>query len=174
MRGVPREAALPSAAQGKYCPKICLLPACRWLGTASCPSGMAKGHPRSPLKLLMSHPCARPVLQAVLGWASCPASSLGVGPEGSPCMRTRWAGGGACPHSCPLLQVEKELAFASQKLFGKPTPVPDVEDCGKHLGRSLWWLGVWVLWRPLHQCLQVLGDVPCAPPPRSHGTAVWE
>ncbi|KFZ63931.1 A/G-specific adenine DNA glycosylase, partial [Podiceps cristatus] len=26
--------------------------------------------------------------------------------------------------------VEKELAFASQKLFGKPAPVPDVEDCG--------------------------------------------
>ena len=28
------------------------------------------------------------------------------------------------------LQVEKELAFTSQQLFGKPTPVPDVEDCG--------------------------------------------
>ncbi|XP_063199554.1 adenine DNA glycosylase isoform X3 [Chroicocephalus ridibundus] len=38
---------------------------------------------------------------------------------------------------CPVKQhcrawrrVEKELAFASQKLFGKPTAVPDVEDCG--------------------------------------------
>ncbi|XP_067997704.1 adenine DNA glycosylase isoform X2 [Melanerpes formicivorus] len=27
-------------------------------------------------------------------------------------------------------RVEKELALASQKLLGKPTPVPDVEDCG--------------------------------------------
>ncbi|XP_009988541.1 PREDICTED: A/G-specific adenine DNA glycosylase, partial [Tauraco erythrolophus] len=38
---------------------------------------------------------------------------------------------------CPVKQhcharhrVEKELAFASQKLFEKPAPVPDVEDCG--------------------------------------------
>uniref|UniRef100_A0A8B9F2Z4 Adenine DNA glycosylase n=1 Tax=Amazona collaria TaxID=241587 RepID=A0A8B9F2Z4_9PSIT len=30
----------------------------------------------------------------------------------------------------PSLQVEKELASASQKLLGKATPVPDVEDCG--------------------------------------------
>lgn len=37
----------------------------------------------------------------------------------------------------PSLQVEKELAPASQKLLGKATPVPDVEDCGKHLGRPL-------------------------------------
>ncbi|KFQ81377.1 A/G-specific adenine DNA glycosylase, partial [Phaethon lepturus] len=38
---------------------------------------------------------------------------------------------------CPVKQhcrawrrVEKELAFSAQKLFGKLTPVPDVEDCG--------------------------------------------
>ncbi|KAL2301828.1 hypothetical protein Nmel_011227 [Mimus melanotis] len=38
---------------------------------------------------------------------------------------------------CPVKQhcqawrrVEKELVFTSQKLFGKPPPVPDVEDCG--------------------------------------------
>ncbi|XP_010017925.1 PREDICTED: A/G-specific adenine DNA glycosylase, partial [Nestor notabilis] len=41
---------------------------------------------------------------------------------------------GECPvkqHCQAQLRVEKELAFASQKLFGKATPVPDVEDCGK-------------------------------------------
>ncbi|KAM6397170.1 adenine DNA glycosylase isoform 1-T1 [Pluvialis apricaria] len=40
---------------------------------------------------------------------------------------------GECPvkqHCRARRRVEKELAFASQKLFGKPTPVPDVEDCG--------------------------------------------
>ncbi|XP_054689279.1 adenine DNA glycosylase isoform X1 [Grus americana] len=40
---------------------------------------------------------------------------------------------GECPvkqHCQARHRVEKELAFASQKLFGKPTPVPDVEDCG--------------------------------------------
>ncbi|XP_014794497.1 PREDICTED: A/G-specific adenine DNA glycosylase [Calidris pugnax] len=40
---------------------------------------------------------------------------------------------GECPvkqHCRARHRVEKELAFASQKLFGKPTPVPDVEDCG--------------------------------------------
>lgn len=47
----------------------------------------------------------------------------------------------------PLLspQVEKELALASQKLLGKLPPVPDVEDCGKHRGRSWRWLRVWAL-----------------------------
>lgn len=45
-----------------------------------------------------------------------------------------------------LLQVEKELAFASQKLFGKPAPVPDVEDCGRCLERSLLCLQVWAPW----------------------------
>ncbi|XP_009580678.1 PREDICTED: A/G-specific adenine DNA glycosylase, partial [Fulmarus glacialis] len=40
---------------------------------------------------------------------------------------------GECPvkqHCRARRRVEKELAFASQKLFGKPTLVPDVEDCG--------------------------------------------
>ncbi|KAM9621493.1 adenine DNA glycosylase isoform 3-T3 [Morphnus guianensis] len=40
---------------------------------------------------------------------------------------------GECPvkqHCRARSRVEKELAFASQKLFGKPAPVPDVEDCG--------------------------------------------
>ncbi|KAM6262454.1 adenine DNA glycosylase [Porphyrio hochstetteri] len=40
---------------------------------------------------------------------------------------------GECPvkqHCQARRRVEKELSFASQKLFGKPTPVPDVEDCG--------------------------------------------
>ncbi|KAK2543365.1 Mutyh [Columba livia] len=40
---------------------------------------------------------------------------------------------GECPvrqHCRARRRVEKELAFASQKLFGKPAPVPDVEDCG--------------------------------------------
>ncbi|XP_071420955.1 adenine DNA glycosylase isoform X3 [Pithys albifrons albifrons] len=40
---------------------------------------------------------------------------------------------GECPvkqHCRARQRVEKELAFASQKLFGKPVPVPDVEDCG--------------------------------------------
>ncbi|KAM6124112.1 adenine DNA glycosylase [Pterocles gutturalis] len=40
---------------------------------------------------------------------------------------------GECPakrHCRARRRVEKELALASQKLFGKPTPVPDVEDCG--------------------------------------------
>ncbi|KFP86001.1 A/G-specific adenine DNA glycosylase, partial [Apaloderma vittatum] len=37
---------------------------------------------------------------------------------------------GAYCHSCFSLQVEKELAFTSQKLFGKSVPEPDVEDCG--------------------------------------------
>ncbi|KFP15997.1 A/G-specific adenine DNA glycosylase, partial [Egretta garzetta] len=40
---------------------------------------------------------------------------------------------GECPvkqHCRAWRRVEKELAFASQKLFGKLTPVPDVEDCG--------------------------------------------
>ncbi|XP_061860350.1 adenine DNA glycosylase [Colius striatus] len=40
---------------------------------------------------------------------------------------------GECPvkqHCRAWQRVEKELAFASQKLFGKPTSVPDVEDCG--------------------------------------------
>ncbi|XP_068262146.1 adenine DNA glycosylase isoform X2 [Nyctibius grandis] len=39
---------------------------------------------------------------------------------------------GECPvkqHCRARRRVDKELAFASQKLFGKPTPVPDVEDC---------------------------------------------
>ncbi|KAM7046935.1 adenine DNA glycosylase isoform 4-T6 [Acridotheres tristis] len=39
---------------------------------------------------------------------------------------------GECPvkqHCQAWRRVEKELAFASQKLFGKPPPVPDVEDC---------------------------------------------
>lgn len=47
---------------------------------------------------------------------------------------------GECPvkqHCKAWRRVEKELAFASQKLFGKAPPVPDVEDCGKHVGRSL-------------------------------------
>ncbi|XP_016155867.1 PREDICTED: adenine DNA glycosylase isoform X2 [Ficedula albicollis] len=38
-----------------------------------------------------------------------------------------------CPvkqHCQAWLRVDKELAFTSQKLFGKPPPVPDVEDCG--------------------------------------------
>lgn len=72
------------------------LPAGGW-GLPAVPVGWQKVTPGpqlpQKLQLLMSHPCARPVLQAVLGWASCPASSLGVGPKGSPCMRTRWAGG---------------------------------------------------------------------------------
>nr|XP_054494289.1 adenine DNA glycosylase [Agelaius phoeniceus] len=40
---------------------------------------------------------------------------------------------GECPvkqHCQAWRRVEKELAFASQKLFGKAPPVPDVEDCG--------------------------------------------
>ncbi|XP_055580428.1 adenine DNA glycosylase isoform X1 [Falco cherrug] len=40
---------------------------------------------------------------------------------------------GECPvkqHCRARRRVEKELVFASQQLFGKPTPVPDVEDCG--------------------------------------------
>ncbi|XP_033919952.1 adenine DNA glycosylase isoform X2 [Melopsittacus undulatus] len=40
---------------------------------------------------------------------------------------------GECPvrqHCRAWLKVEKELASASQKLLGKATPVPDVEDCG--------------------------------------------
>ncbi|KFQ33752.1 A/G-specific adenine DNA glycosylase, partial [Mesitornis unicolor] len=40
---------------------------------------------------------------------------------------------GECPvkqHCRARRRVEKELAFASQKLLGKPTLVPDVEDCG--------------------------------------------
>ncbi|XP_075280728.1 adenine DNA glycosylase isoform X1 [Opisthocomus hoazin] len=40
---------------------------------------------------------------------------------------------GECPvkqHCQARRRVEKELASASQKLFGKPAPVPDVEDCG--------------------------------------------
>uniref|UniRef100_A0A8C3PR08 Adenine DNA glycosylase n=1 Tax=Calidris pygmaea TaxID=425635 RepID=A0A8C3PR08_9CHAR len=40
---------------------------------------------------------------------------------------------GECPvkqHCRARCRVEKELAFASQKLFGNPPPVPDVEDCG--------------------------------------------
>ncbi|XP_064003753.1 adenine DNA glycosylase isoform X2 [Pogoniulus pusillus] len=40
---------------------------------------------------------------------------------------------GECPvkKQCRAWQrVEKELALATQKLLGKPTPVPDVEDCG--------------------------------------------
>ncbi|KAM6065507.1 adenine DNA glycosylase isoform 2-T2 [Chlamydotis macqueenii] len=40
---------------------------------------------------------------------------------------------GECPvkqHCQAWRRVEKELAFTSQKLFGKPAPVPDVEDCG--------------------------------------------
>ncbi|XP_065529561.1 adenine DNA glycosylase isoform X2 [Lathamus discolor] len=40
---------------------------------------------------------------------------------------------GECPvkqHCRARLRVEKELASASQKLLGKATPVPDVEDCG--------------------------------------------
>uniref|UniRef100_A0A8D0ELC3 Adenine DNA glycosylase n=1 Tax=Strix occidentalis caurina TaxID=311401 RepID=A0A8D0ELC3_STROC len=44
---------------------------------------------------------------------------------------------GECPvkqHCRARRRVEKELAFASQKLFGKPDPVPDVEDCGKCVG----------------------------------------
>ncbi|XP_027603057.2 adenine DNA glycosylase isoform X2 [Pipra filicauda] len=39
---------------------------------------------------------------------------------------------GECPvkqHCRARCRVEKELAFASQKLFGKPAPVPDVENC---------------------------------------------
>ncbi|KAM7107955.1 adenine DNA glycosylase isoform 2-T3 [Ciconia maguari] len=46
---------------------------------------------------------------------------------------------GECPvkqHCRARRRVEKELAFASQKLFGKPAPVPDVEDCGLLAG--LW------------------------------------
>ncbi|KAJ7410060.1 mutY DNA glycosylase [Willisornis vidua] len=46
---------------------------------------------------------------------------------------------GECPvkqHCRARQRVEKELAFASQKLFGKPVPVPDVEDCGLLAG--LW------------------------------------
>ncbi|XP_075364775.1 adenine DNA glycosylase isoform X2 [Mycteria americana] len=46
---------------------------------------------------------------------------------------------GECPvkqHCRARRRVEKELAFASQKLFGKPVPVPDVEDCGLLAG--LW------------------------------------
>ncbi|KAK4819244.1 hypothetical protein QYF61_000455 [Mycteria americana] len=83
---------------------------------------------------------------------------------------------GECPvkqHCRARRRVEKELAFASQKLFGKPVPVPDVEDCGKRLGRSLLWLRVWAPWQLLHRCLQVLGAVPCAPQPQSPGTAAW-
>ncbi|KFQ54243.1 A/G-specific adenine DNA glycosylase, partial [Nestor notabilis] len=48
---------------------------------------------------------------------------------------------GECPvkqHCQAQLRVEKELAFASQKLFGKATPVPDVEDCGKCVACSSW------------------------------------
>ncbi|XP_064311283.1 adenine DNA glycosylase isoform X1 [Phalacrocorax carbo] len=40
---------------------------------------------------------------------------------------------GECPlkqHCQAQRRVEKELAFASQKLFGKRAPVSDVEDCG--------------------------------------------
>ncbi|XP_051480693.1 adenine DNA glycosylase isoform X1 [Apus apus] len=40
---------------------------------------------------------------------------------------------GECPvkqHCQARHRVEKELAFASQKLFSKPAPMPDVEDCG--------------------------------------------
>ncbi|XP_010133478.1 PREDICTED: A/G-specific adenine DNA glycosylase, partial [Buceros rhinoceros silvestris] len=40
---------------------------------------------------------------------------------------------GECPvkqHCRAWRRVEKELALASQKLFGKATSVPDVEDCG--------------------------------------------
>ncbi|XP_057281848.1 adenine DNA glycosylase [Pezoporus wallicus] len=40
---------------------------------------------------------------------------------------------GECPvkqHCRARLRVEKELASASQKLLGKATPLPDVEDCG--------------------------------------------
>ncbi|KAM6262869.1 adenine DNA glycosylase isoform 1-T1 [Spheniscus humboldti] len=40
---------------------------------------------------------------------------------------------GECPvkqHCRARRRVEKELVFTSQKLFGKPAPVPDVEDCG--------------------------------------------
>uniref|UniRef100_A0A8D2P6D0 Adenine DNA glycosylase n=1 Tax=Zosterops lateralis melanops TaxID=1220523 RepID=A0A8D2P6D0_ZOSLA len=40
---------------------------------------------------------------------------------------------GECPakqHCQAWRRVERELAFASQKLFGKKNPVPDVEDCG--------------------------------------------
>ncbi|XP_050756711.1 LOW QUALITY PROTEIN: adenine DNA glycosylase [Gymnogyps californianus] len=40
---------------------------------------------------------------------------------------------GECPvkqHCRARRRVEKELAFTSQKLFGKPASVPDVEDCG--------------------------------------------
>ncbi|XP_021261248.1 adenine DNA glycosylase isoform X2 [Numida meleagris] len=40
---------------------------------------------------------------------------------------------GECPvkeHCHSWHRVEKELASASQKLFGKSNPVPDVEDCG--------------------------------------------
>ncbi|OXB78918.1 UNVERIFIED_CONTAM: hypothetical protein H355_013798 [Colinus virginianus] len=40
---------------------------------------------------------------------------------------------GECPvkeHCHAWRRVEKELASASQKLSAKPTPVPDVEDCG--------------------------------------------
>ncbi|XP_065529563.1 adenine DNA glycosylase isoform X4 [Lathamus discolor] len=46
---------------------------------------------------------------------------------------------GECPvkqHCRARLRVEKELASASQKLLGKATPVPDVEDCGLLAG--LW------------------------------------
>ncbi|RMC08607.1 hypothetical protein DUI87_14855 [Hirundo rustica rustica] len=46
---------------------------------------------------------------------------------------------GECPvkqHCQAWRRVEKELAFASQKLFGKTLPVPDVEDCGLLAG--LW------------------------------------
>ncbi|XP_030311329.1 adenine DNA glycosylase isoform X1 [Calypte anna] len=40
---------------------------------------------------------------------------------------------GECPvkqHCQARHRMEKELTVASQKLFGKPAPVPDVEDCG--------------------------------------------
>ncbi|XP_064311289.1 adenine DNA glycosylase isoform X4 [Phalacrocorax carbo] len=46
---------------------------------------------------------------------------------------------GECPlkqHCQAQRRVEKELAFASQKLFGKRAPVSDVEDCGLLAG--LW------------------------------------
>ena len=53
-----------------------------------------------------------------------------------------WRWGWTC--CCPT-QVEKELASASQKLFGKTTLVRDVEDCGEHLGWSLLQLCIWAL-----------------------------
>lgn len=98
MWGVPCEAALPSTAQGKYSPKICLLPACGWLGAASCPSGVAEGHPRSPLKLLTSHPCPKPVLQAVLRWASPPHPRWVPAPRG----HNAWGQGGLVDEPVPI------------------------------------------------------------------------